>query len=386
MAEKILVIDDDVDTLKLVGLIIQRQGYEVRVASSGAQAFSILQTETPDLILLDIMMPEMDGYVVARQLRAETSTSDIPIIMFTAKSQLDDKVAGFEAGADDYLTKPTQPRELLAHIKAVLARTSKGRTPAVTPAAQPESHGYMVAVLSSKGGLGVSTVTLNLGVAIRDSYKKDVVVADFRPGQGTIGLELGFQKAEGLNRLLEKKPNEITVAEIETQLVPHISGIRLLLSSHRPSDAKFTSALAHYEAIARLLPSVASHVIIDLGPGLTPVAEKVAPLCNEVIVVVEPVPHTINQSRLLIDELSANGIREAKITAVLVNRYRSGVQLSWSQVQEQLKHNISVIFTPAPELTYQASVSGMPVMLHQPESLTTQQFQKLAERVIQRSG
>jgi pilus assembly protein CpaE len=306
--------------------------------------------------------------------------------MFTAKAQLDDKVAGFEAGADDYLTKPTQPRELLAHIKAVLARTSKGRTPAATAAPQAAERGYMVAVSGAKGGLGVSTVALNLGVAIREDHKKDVIVADFRPGQGTIGLELGYHKAEGLNHLLEKKPNEINAQEIESQLVTDPSGIRLLLSSHRPSDSKYVTAVAHYEAIARQLPLIAPHVVLDLGPSFTPLAEKVVPLCNEVMVVVEPVPHSIDQTRLLLDELSSNGVGEAKITAILVNRYRSGVQLSWSQVQEQLKHNISVIFTPAPELTYQASVNKTPIIVQQPESLTAQQFHKLAERVIQRSG
>ncbi|MGW8250578.1 MAG: response regulator transcription factor, partial [Anaerolineales bacterium] len=125
MPEKILIVDDDIDTLKLVGLILQRQGYEVTVASSGSQALEMMKTEVPDLLLLDIMMPEIDGYEVAVQMRSEPMLAEVPIIMFTAKSQLDDKVAGFEAGADDYLTKPTQPRELLAHIKAVLARSSK---------------------------------------------------------------------------------------------------------------------------------------------------------------------------------------------------------------------------------------------------------------------
>jgi pilus assembly protein CpaE len=385
MAEKILVVDDDVDTLKLIGLILQRQGYEVRVASSGAQALSILDEETPSLILLDIMMPEMDGYAVARQLRSEPVSADVPIIMFTAKAQLDDKVAGFEAGADDYLTKPTQPRELLAHIKAVLARASKGKTAAPVVSSTAE-HGYMVGVVGAKGGLGVSTIALNLGVSIREDRKKDVIVADFRPGQGSLGLELGFQKAEGLNHLLEKKANEINLKEVESQLVQHPSGIRLLLSSRRPGDARHASALTHFESIASHLPQLARYVILDLGPSLTNLTEKVSPHCDEIIVVLEPVPHTVDQTRLLMDELSANGVGESKITAVLVNRYRSGVQLSWSQVQEQLKHNISVIFTPAPELTYQASVNGTPLVLQQPDSLTTQQFKKLAERVIQRSG
>lgn len=386
MPEKILIVDDDVDTLKLVGLIVQRQGYEVQVASSGAQALAMLQSEVPDLVLLDIMMPEMDGYEVARKMREDPRTAEVPIIMFTAKSQLDDKVAGFEAGADDYLTKPTQPRELLAHIKAVLARVSKSRVPVTPSQSLAAERGYMVGILGVKGGLGVSTVVINLGIAIRESNKKEVVVADFRPGMGTIGLELGYQKAGGINNLLERKPSEITIKEIENQLVLHSSGVRLLLSSHRPSDARYAGSLAHFEAITRNLPFLAKHVILDLGASLTPLAEKVVPNCNEVIVIVEPVPHTVLQSRLLIDELTGKGVGEGNITVVLVNRFRSGVQMTWSQVQEQLKHNITVIFTPAPELTYQAAVNGIPVILQQPDSLSAQQFQKLAEKVIQRSS
>ena len=163
MPEKILLVDDDMDTLRLVGLMLQRQGYEVRVASNGQQALGMVQAEMPDLILLDIMMPEMDGYEVARRLRSDPATSEIPIIMFTAKTQVDDKVMGFEAGADDYLTKPTQPRELFAHMKAVLSRSGKSRSPSL---ASPGEPGYMIGVLAAKGGLGVSTLALNLGVTL----------------------------------------------------------------------------------------------------------------------------------------------------------------------------------------------------------------------------
>ena len=106
MAEKILVVDDDIDTLRLVGLMLQRQGYQIVAASNGQQALQMAHAEKPDLILLDVMMPDMDGYEVTRRLRADTQTNTIPIIMFTAKTQVDDKVTGFEAGADDYLAKP----------------------------------------------------------------------------------------------------------------------------------------------------------------------------------------------------------------------------------------------------------------------------------------
>jgi len=123
MPEKILIVDDDVETLRLVGLMLQRQGYEIAAASNGTQAIAMAQSELPDLIVLDIMMPDMDGYQVTKQLRGMSETSSTPILMFTAKSQVDDKVAGYDAGVDDYLTKPVHPAELVAHIKALLSRT-----------------------------------------------------------------------------------------------------------------------------------------------------------------------------------------------------------------------------------------------------------------------
>jgi pilus assembly protein CpaE len=380
MGEKILIVDDDLDTLRLVGLMLQKEGYEIRAATNGTQALSMALSEQPDLVLLDVMMPEMDGYEVARRLRSEPRTASTPIIMFTAKSQVDDKLMGFEAGVDDYLTKPTQPRELFAHMKAVLARASKARTVAPPPSEQ----GHMTGVISARGGLGVSTLTLNLGIALFEDYKKEVIVADFRPGQGTISLDLGYLRSEGLTRLLQRKPSEIAAREINSELVTHPSGVRMLLSSPRPKDAQLGNAVANFEVIARHLHALARYIVIDLGPGYGSVAEKVLNQCDETIVVVEPVPQTIIQTKSLLDDLIAAGIGEGRITVVLVNRIRSGVQLSWSQVQEQLGRNISIIFTPAPELAYQASVNNVPIVIQQPDSLTAQQFGKLAEKIVQR--
>ncbi len=125
MAEKILIIDDDIDTLRLVSLVLQKQGYQIVTANNGEQGLLEMSKESPDLILLDVMMPEMDGHEVARRLRQDPSMANIPILMFTAQSQLRDKEAGFESGADAYLTKPTHPKELQAHIENLLAQSEK---------------------------------------------------------------------------------------------------------------------------------------------------------------------------------------------------------------------------------------------------------------------
>src|ERR1051325_3011910 len=142
MSEKILIIDDDLDTLRLVGLMLQRQGYQISAATNGQQGLEKAFDEDPDLILLDVMMPEMDGYEVARRLRQNPSTLETPILMFTAKTQLDDKVIGFEVGANDYLTKPTHPSELQARVKTLLARV--GDKKPTTGSLRDENRGYVI--------------------------------------------------------------------------------------------------------------------------------------------------------------------------------------------------------------------------------------------------
>jgi len=381
MAEKILVVDDDLDTLRLVGLMLERQGYEIIAASSGHQALTLAEKENPDLVLLDVMMPDMDGVEVTRRMRASAIVKDVPIIMFTAKTMVDDKIEGFEAGADDYLTKPTQPRELFAHVKAVLARTRKSSSEAAAPAAE---RGCVIGVLAARGGLGVSTLALNLGISLRNQDKSSVVVAEFRPGQGTISLEIGHLRPEGLNRLLQSKPDEVDLRAVESALTTHPSGVRFLLASPQPLNARYVGANENFERIARNLPYLAQYTVIDLGTALTPVVERVVALCDQVILVVEPVPQTLHQTKALIADLGEIGVGEGRVSVVLVNRVRSGMQLSWSQVQDKLGRSIEVIFTPAPELAYQASTNNVPIVIQQPDSLTAQQFAKLSEKIVQK--
>ena len=121
MAVSVLVVEDDKNIAQLLQMYLEKEGYAVTVAPDGGQGLSKFRTIQPDLVLLDVMMPVMDGWAVCRAIRAESQT---PIIMLTAKGETEDKVTGLRTGADDYITKPFEMREVLARIEAVLRRTT----------------------------------------------------------------------------------------------------------------------------------------------------------------------------------------------------------------------------------------------------------------------
>lgn len=122
MAETILLVDDDEALLEVVSIVLSQEGYTVLTASSGVEALEVISRENLDLVILDIMLPKISGFEVCKRIRAK---SDVPVVMLTAKSQSVDKVVGLELGADDYITKPFDTKELLARIKAILRRLNR---------------------------------------------------------------------------------------------------------------------------------------------------------------------------------------------------------------------------------------------------------------------
>ena len=125
MKPRILVIDDDPAIAELVAINLEMAGYNVTQATDGVKGQALAVQMVPDLIMLDLMLPKVDGFTICQRLRREERTADIPILMLTALSQTRDKVEGFNAGADDYLTKPFELEEMLARVRALLRRTDR---------------------------------------------------------------------------------------------------------------------------------------------------------------------------------------------------------------------------------------------------------------------
>lgn len=372
MTEKILIVDDDLDSLKLIGLMLQRHGYEVIAANAGNQAITKALHELPDLIILDVMMPDMNGYEVCRRLKTNDSTENIPIIMFTAKTLIDDKVAGFEAGADDYLTKPTHPQELASRVKAILQRSSsKGNRSA-------GKQGSTIGVIGAKGGIGTTTIALNLAATLRE-LSMNPIVADFRLGMGSLGLSLGLGRSTGMANLLKRPATEINPSTIDEEVVVHPSGLRALLSSTRAKESMMNIPMDTANAIVREMRIIGKPSVYDLGCGFTPLLSRLQSEMDTLVLVVDPSNASLVIAKEMLQELGR--IEKDRIYLAVVNRVQVSQQPPWHEVEHILGQDIRAIISPAPDLAFQAMEAGTPLVYYQPNAVVSSQIIKMGEEI-----
>ena len=375
MPQKILVVDDDRDSLKLIGLMLQRHGYQITVAQTGAQALSKAETELPDLIILDVMMPDIDGYEVCRRLRASPQTAHLPIIMFTAKTQVTDKVAGFQAGADDYLTKPIHPAELTTRVEAILrsARVQGEAAPAVTA--------RTVGFLGAKGGVGTTTLVVNVAAAMAQpeiGQGKRIVMAELVHGAGTAGLQLGFAHPSGLATLMSTPADELDQRMVESQLIEH-NGFRMLLAPVGPRSAFLP--VPQVAATMSHLAGVSDFLLLDLGTVLDAATCAAIKLCRYIVLVVEPQRVALALAQAMLSDLEAMDVLRDRVGIVLFHRAPSATSVSKTTVERLLGEVITVI-PPAPELAFQAAEVGVPMVQFQPDSQASSQMRDLARYLL----
>jgi CheY-like chemotaxis protein/MinD-like ATPase involved in chromosome partitioning or flagellar assembly len=381
MTEKILIVDDEIDSLKLIGLMLKKQGFDISVAETGAKALEKAEAGNPDLIILDVMMPDMNGLEVCRRLKSNPTTANTPIIMFTAKTMIDDKVQGFEAGADDYLTKPTHPTELVNRVRSVLQRKSaKLQSPTTPTTSQTSSHkrGMLIGMLGVKGGVGTTTLAINFGAALLISGEKPIL-ADFRLGLGTLGLMLGANGVDSLGKIINEP--HLTPAALQSAIITHPSGLRALVASPKPSETLLDFPPEKAITIAQHLRNVGNPAIIDLGYGMSPFMSKFLPEVDKLMYIVEAnsIALTLAAEQLqAIDNLIGGG----RISVVVINRAQS--TLPWHEAENRLNREVKAIISSAPELSFQAMESQTPMVLLQPTAMVSGQFTKLADEMKSR--
>lgn len=264
----ILVVDDEATLRKLMQFHLRPHGYKVITASDGYDALEVIKTEKPDLAIVDVMMPEMNGYDLTRALRDNPTTANIPIILLTALSNVQEKVEGFQAGADDFLIKPAELPELLARVEVLLRRAA-----AATPAAAVLAEARIFLVLSGCDTTQATNIAINLA-GLTQSVQPSIVI-ELIPAFTNTAFRLGLEARQTLDDLLATQPNNIGKPQFEDTLVTHKdSGVKFLVTAQDGTAPK-TLTQEHTRALVTMAQRSNSLVFFVTHPML---GEALVPL------------------------------------------------------------------------------------------------------------
>ncbi|OQY44823.1 MAG: hypothetical protein B6242_11815 [Anaerolineaceae bacterium 4572_78] len=369
---KILVIDDDINALKLLGYTLHKAGFEVVIAQNGFDGLKKLKAQMPDLVVSDLMMPRMDGYEVTKRIRSNPETANIPIIMLTAKSQVADKVKGFEVGVNDYVTKPVMPAELIARIKAHLVR----RAPTAGKVKRKKSK--IIGFLGVKGGVGVTTLVTNLGMAIQ-SIGKRVILADFQPMGASVCQYFGQINDNSLRNMLREPANAITKDTLKNTLMPYKQKLQILPSirgvqmQHQPINSN------HAKVILKSCAELGEFVLADLGCTVFKSTDDILQVCNQVCLVLAPNRLAMELGQNMLQYLNILELDRDKIGIILVNQSQARHPYTKDNVQDTLDVNVLAILPPMSKLAYQSLQKRTPAFELQTENPFNQQLKALAE-------
>ena len=357
MAQRILIVDDSVMNLKAASLALTAVGYDVVTANDGREALERVETANPDLIILDVQMPGLDGYEVCRRLRRSQRFSARPIMMLTANTSLYEKVQGLEAGADDYMGKPFEAEELQARVKALLRRSL------VAPSQEPVARCKEIALFSLRGGVGVSTLAVNLAAGLAQLWG-DVALVDMVFTCGHSGLLLNLPLRHSWADLAHKASEEIELATLDAALLSHPCGLRVLPSASRPEENEpITGALV--ASVLGVLRSSYRYIVLDMPHSFSETTLAGLDAADEIVLLLAPEIASVVATTCALDVFNQLGYRREKLVLVLNAHFERG-GLPRKDIEKTLGRPLDLVIPFAHDLFTSALNRGVPPVLEMP--------------------
>ena len=372
MAVKILAVDDSPISLKLLTSTLTQAGYEPIPATNGTEALKLADEVHPDLVILDVMMPDMDGYEVCRRLRRNRNTARLPIMMLTAQDSLEEKVKGFDAGADDYMIKPFQPPELQARIAGLLRRAAPQMQ---TTVAEP-IEGKSIAVFSLRGGVGVSTVAANLAVGLTQLWGTPAVLVDLALTAGHAALMLNLSPRTTWADLAQPEMEDIDAELLNQVLLSHTSGTRILAAPRRAEQGEMLTA-EKIAGVLALLRRAYQYIVIDLPHDFHDTTLAGLDHADEILILLAPELASVMNTANTLEVFETLESPKDKVRLAL-NYAIEKPGLTRNGIEEALRRPMNVIVPYASEAMTLAINQGTPPVFDKPTEQMGALFEDLA--------
>ncbi len=367
----ILIVEDHPALAETVGDYLEAKGYQVDFAADGVMAMQLTSTEHFDAIVLDLMLPRMNGIEVCRRLRQEAQNTT-PILMLTARDQLDDKLKGFEVGADDYLVKPFEPAELTLRIRALLARARAAR--GVEEQKAPEAQFW--SVFSLRGGTGRSSVAVNLAVSLAGLWNAEVALVDMAFEMDQDAMLLNLRPKRSWSTLAETDPERVDEDVVMGHLERHECRVSVLAAPPSPVSASLITPklIGHVlDTLSRRFP----YIVLDLPPSFSETNLAVLDVSDLIFLMLTPELAGLKAARTAIDLFDSLGYAHERIQPVL-NWVFPKRGLPQRNIEDALGMPMAAVLPYEQTAFVDAINSGIPLVTGNPMLRPALEIQRLA--------
>ena len=379
-ATKVLVVDDDLNIQRVLVFTLKQEGFEVHVASDGQAGVEMAASVEPDLILMDVAMPRLDGYAATQQIRAaETPGRRVPIIMLTAEADVEQRVKGLRAGADDDIVKPFHPLELIARIKALLARSGRGQER--KPGTEKATLGRLICFYGAKGGVGTTTIAINTAIALagRLNRRTALVDANLQFGDMRVFLDLGLDSSSIVNAISEP---DLDADLLKKLMVSHHAGMQLLLAPPNPESADLVVERQRTDprslsTILSLLRKTYDYTLVDMAKSIDDFNLQLFDEADVIFVVMTADLSCLKNVRLVLETMDSLGYERGKIQLVL-NRSNAYTGINVDNAESALGRKIDYQVINEYRGAISALNSGEPFMSSRPDGPLGQSVSKFA--------
>lgn len=360
---RVLLIDDEQFYFKLLQKPLTDTEYRLEYAKSGSEGLAKIPSFEPEMLIVDLKLPEPDGFEILKRLRRDPKFSYIPVIVITSQDELSEKLKAFELGADDYLVKPFQPEELVARM-GILARRGRAMQMAQKETTGP-SDATIVAVHSLRGGLGCSSIVVNLGLAFHKLWGKQTLLLDSVLTAGQVALLLDAKPTATWENLVGLEPENLDDEVVGEIMCSHKSGIRYVASPRYPIAADtFTT-----QELKLLMEQIKSHndfVIVDTSHDFSDMTIQMLSMSSTILLVMAPEMASLRTTMSAIEIYDRLGIPIDKVKLAL-NNNSSNPAIKQAQLEKVLKRPIEFVLPFEAGEVNRALNFGQPFILSNPD-------------------